>query len=207
MTQMEKTWAGRKLGAETSITRLSLVNAAHRLVVEEGYSAVTSRRVAAEAGLKPQLVHYYFRSMDDLLLDVLRQGCELGQRKLEAILDSDQPLRAIWEFISDPRPVAFTTEFTALAGRNAVIRDELAQYAERFRAIQTEAIARHLKKRGIEPKISPMLINVLLVSLSVVLVRERALGMTLGHAEAEALVEECLQHFQQTGEGPKALFS
>ena len=47
-----------------------LVAATELLMHEEGYVAVSARRVAARAGLKPQLVHYYFRTMDELLLDV-----------------------------------------------------------------------------------------------------------------------------------------
>lgn len=200
MTQLERTWSERKLGAETSATRAALVEAAHRLLLKEGYGAVTSRRIASEAGLKPQLVHYYFRSMDDLLLEVLRRGADEGERELAAALESDDPLRALWDFLSDPRPVTFTTEFTAIASRNAVIRDELARYAEKFREMQTEALKRHLKQRGIVPHISPVLATVLLVSLSVILVRERELGMTMGHKEAEALVEECFRRFEAGGE-------
>ena len=45
---------------------------------EEGYAAVTSRRVADAAGLKPQLVHYYFRTMEDLFLEVFRRRAEEG---------------------------------------------------------------------------------------------------------------------------------
>jgi len=57
-------------------------------MLSEGYAAVTSRRVAAEAGLKPQLVHYYFRTMDDLFLALYRrradQGLERGRQALLA---------------------------------------------------------------------------------------------------------------------------
>ena len=60
--------APRRIGALTSKTRSSLLNAAESLMRESGYAAVTSRRLAAKAGLKPQLVHYYFRTMDDLFL-------------------------------------------------------------------------------------------------------------------------------------------
>ena len=60
--------ATRRIGAEDSSTRAALLDAAQQLMLDEGYAAVTSRRVAAQAGLKPQLVHYYFRTMDDLFL-------------------------------------------------------------------------------------------------------------------------------------------
>src|SRR5690349_20615746 len=47
-----------------------------QIMLEEGYAASTSRRVAAKAGVKPALVHYYFPSMDDLFLAVLRDSAE-----------------------------------------------------------------------------------------------------------------------------------
>ena len=207
MTEADNSWASRKLGAETSATRTALIIAAQRLLLKEGYGAVTSRRVASEAGLKPQLVHYYFRSMDDLLLEVFRQSAEQGRQELAAVLEAEDPLRALWEFMSDPRPTTFTTEFTAIASRSPVIREEVAKVAEEFRGMQTEAIVRHLKKRGITPRIPPVVASVRLVSLSAVLVREKALGMTMGHKETEAFVEECFRGFQDTGEPPKAFSS
>ena len=200
MADTEKTWATRKLGAESSSTRTALVEAAHRLLRDEGYSAITSRRVAAEAGLKPQLVHYYFRSMDDLLLEVLHGAGEQMLRRLTELMQSEKPLRALWEFSSDPTGLNVTSEFTALASRNEAIRDALRHYADRFREMQTEAVERHLKQRGIEPQISPVVVSVLMVSLANTLVREQALGMVMGHAEAEALVEECLRQFEQSGD-------
>ena len=47
-------------------------------MLEEGYAAVTSRRVGREAGISSQLVHYYFRTMDDLFLEVFRRRAEEG---------------------------------------------------------------------------------------------------------------------------------
>ncbi len=57
-------------------------------MLEEGYAAVTSRRVAAQAGLKPQLVHYYFRTMDDLFLAAYRRRAEQGLERLAQALAS-----------------------------------------------------------------------------------------------------------------------
>lgn len=206
MNEVEKSWATRKLGAESSTTRSALVDAAHRLFLDEGYAAVTSRRVAREAGLKPQLVHYYFRSMDDLYLEVLRRDADEALEQLNLVLDSEQPLQALWEFVGDARTARFTTEFTALASRNSVIRAELARHGETFRRLQTEAISRHLAARGIEPKLPPVVVSILLVSVSLILEREKALGMTLGHAELEAVVEHTMRSFQETGDAPPGLF-
>ena len=40
----------RRIGAESSETRAALLDAAERLMLEHGYAAVTSRRVAGAAG-------------------------------------------------------------------------------------------------------------------------------------------------------------
>jgi TetR/AcrR family transcriptional regulator len=60
----------RRIGAPDAKNRGVLLDAAEQLMLEDGYAAVTSRRLAVRAGLKPQLVHYYFRTMDDLFLEV-----------------------------------------------------------------------------------------------------------------------------------------
>ena len=74
-----------------------LLDAAEQLLIEEGYAAVTSRRVADRAGLKPQLVHYYFRTMDELFLELFRRRAELMQHYQVRALESEQPLWALWE--------------------------------------------------------------------------------------------------------------
>ena len=93
----------RRLGAETSKSRAALLDAAERLMLQEGYAAVTSRRVAASAGLKPQLVHYYFRTMDDLFLALFRRRAEQGLERQAQALASPQPLWALWDLSRDPR--------------------------------------------------------------------------------------------------------
>ena len=75
--------AARRIGAPDSKTRAQLMDAAELVLREEGYAAVTSRRVAARAGLKPQLVHYYFRTMDDLFLEVFRRRAEENLARFE----------------------------------------------------------------------------------------------------------------------------
>ena len=70
--------SARRIGAPDAKNRGVLLDAAEQLLLEEGYAAVTSRRVAEKAGLKPQLVHYYFRTMEDLFLAVFRRRAEEG---------------------------------------------------------------------------------------------------------------------------------
>src|SRR5204862_323990 len=130
----------RRIGAEDSKTRAQLLDAAEHLMIEEGYAAVTSRRVAAKAGLKPQLVHYYFRTMDDLFVALVRRGAEQNLKRQARALASPQPLRALWAFSTDPAGTAFIMEISALANHRKEIRAEWAAYAEQFRQLQNEAL-------------------------------------------------------------------
>ena len=64
-------------------------------MLDEGYAAVTSRRVAARARLKPQLVHYYFRTMDDLFLEVFRRRADENLARLDRAVAADGSLHTL----------------------------------------------------------------------------------------------------------------
>jgi AcrR family transcriptional regulator len=183
----------RRIGAEGSETRAALLDAAERLMLEQGYAAVTSRRVAGAAGLKPQLVHYYFRTMDDLFLALLQRGAEQGLARLEAVVEAPQPLRALWAFSREPAGSALTVEMTALANHRKAIRSEIARYAEQFRARQVEIVTALLADRETElDGVDPVALLVIMTGISHVLGMERALGESIGHPETEALDERWL---------------
>lgn len=187
----------RRIGAEDSKTRAALLDAARRLMVEEGYAAVTSRRVAAAAGLKPQLVHYYFRTMDELFLALFRRGAEQNLVRQARALASPQPLRALWAFISEPTGTVLTMEFAALSNHRKVIRDEITTYAERFRAEQAAAVSGVLDAYGIDTDaVPPVVLLVLMTGVSQVLVMEDVLGMSTGHSETLALVKRYLDRVE-----------
>jgi TetR/AcrR family transcriptional regulator len=185
--------SSRRLGASDSKTRAQLVDAAEALLLGEGYAAVTSRRVAAKAGLKPQLVHYYFRTMDDLYLEVLRRQADHNLAQFEQAIAADGSLRNLWRLNADPRGAAFTIEFVALANHRKAIRAEIARYAERFRTAQIDAITAALAARGIpEAQLPPTVALLLMTGLSQVLALEDALGVTAGHETTIAFVERTL---------------
>jgi AcrR family transcriptional regulator len=189
--------SGRRIGAESSRTRAQLLDAAQKLMLEEGYAAVTSRKLAAKAGLKPQLVHYYFRTMDDLFLALFRRGADRNRRRLDRALASAQPLRALWKFASDRNGTALMLEFAALSNHRKEIGAELAAYSADFRRRQTEVVAKVLTDAGIDhDELAPIVVPVLMTGLTQVLGIEASLGTTLGHGEALALVERLLDRFE-----------
>jgi AcrR family transcriptional regulator len=183
----------RRIGAADSKTRAQLVDAAERLLLEEGYAAVTSRRVAAAAGLKPQLVHYYFRTMDDLFLEVFRRRADANLARVARAVTQDGSLRALWALNADPRGASFTIEFVALANHRKAIRAEIARYAERYRAVQLEALSAALHAAGVDDdELPPIAALLLMTGLSQILGLEQALGVTAGHDATVAFVERSI---------------
>jgi AcrR family transcriptional regulator len=192
--------SSRRIGSADSKTRAQLVDAAERLLIEEGYAAVTSRRVAAAAGLKPQLVHYYFRTMDDLHLEVFRRRAEENLGRAERAIQQDPSLRELWALSSDPRGAAFNTEFVALANHRKAIRDEIARYAERYRAMQLEALTAALGAAGVPGEQMPPIAALLLMTgLGQIIGLERALGVTAGHDETIAFIERSIARLEAGG--------
>jgi len=187
----------RRIGAPDAKNRTVLIEAAERVMLEEGYAAVTSRRVAQEAGLKPQLVHYYFRTMDELFLALFRRRAEIGLERQAKALASPQPLRALWEFTTDPADTALTTELSGLANHRKAIKAEIARYAERFRADQAEALSALAERYGFNTaECPPAVLALIMTSISRVISMEQALGMSAGHAETLAFVEQYLQRLE-----------
>ena len=189
--------SSRRRGVENSAVRSALIDAAELLIREGGYPSVTARNLADKINLKRQIVHYYFHSMDDLFIAVIRRGADKARPRLEAALTSDEPLRALWEINSDPVQATLTLELNALASRRPAVRAEVKRFAEEFRNLQTRVLVTHLEKRGISPELQPIVATVLLTSLSQVLTLESTIDIDRGHPETLAFVDDCLRAFAE----------
>ncbi|MEU9449050.1 helix-turn-helix domain-containing protein [Streptomyces sp. NPDC048277] len=191
--------APRRMGTENSKTRQVLLDVAERLMLEEGYASVGIRRVAREAEVAPALVLYYFRTLDDLFLAMLRRRGEHEMERVARLLDGPQPLHTLWRIASHPGN-ALTTEFAALANHRKAIRTELAAFADRYREAQLAALTRRLTETGVElpPEVSPAALLVLTNALGRIIMMENTMGMTTRHAEALDFVEQFLRRYEGT---------
>ncbi|WP_235215932.1 TetR/AcrR family transcriptional regulator [Mycobacterium kyorinense] len=170
-----------------------MIEATARVMREEGYAAATSRRVAAEAGVRQALVYYYFPTMDDLFVEVLRTGAEAALTRMRAVLTDDDPIRALWLLNSDPAATTLNAEFMALANHRKAIGAELKAYAERVRDIETAAVTMVLRANGIDlAEYPPVAISMLIAQTARSLCNESAVGVTQGHDELRAFVERRL---------------
>lgn len=193
--------AARRVGAESSATRALIIEAAEQVMLEQGYAAASTRRVAARAGLKPSLVHYYFPTTEDLLLAVNLKGAAASDRRLEEALASADPLRALWQLMTDTSQTALALEVMALANHRKAIRVEIARHVEEVRARQVEVLARLLGDRIERFNGSPEALALVLAGVGRALVMEGALGVSAGHEAAAQWIERLLDALMPAAEG------
>ena len=74
----------------------ALLDAAERLLIETGHAGLTTRRVAAEAGVNHGLVHYYFGSMEELLLQVVERFTDRLAERQKTMYEADVPFLEKW---------------------------------------------------------------------------------------------------------------
>ena len=141
----------RRRGGESSAMRAELIDAAEQLIREEGYPAVTSRTLADKVGLKRQIVHYYFKSMDEVFIAVVRRAAEQMRQEVAKAAASEEPLRALVRLNRDPHGAILSMELHALANRRPAVREEVAKAAEEFRDLQTKILSDILARQGVDP--------------------------------------------------------
>ncbi|OBH79015.1 TetR family transcriptional regulator [Mycobacterium scrofulaceum] len=192
--------ASERPKARDSTTRDMLIDATIRIMVDEGYAAATSRRVAAEAGVKPALVHYYFPTMDELYLNVFRRGAAAYLERQQRALASDRPLHAFWDTLIEPKDTRLLLEFMGLANHRKEIRAEIAAWSDRWREMQTTALNFIVCEHELDTRdFPPAGIAVIIAAVGRMLILEQALGATTGHSEAVALVNRIIDRFEMPG--------
>ena len=77
---------GRPPGAAEAQVRESLLSAARSLFLRYGFRAVSSRQVAAAAGVNPAMIHYYFNGKDGLYRAMLESAIAPIVIRLQAML-------------------------------------------------------------------------------------------------------------------------
>lgn len=180
----------RKSKADDGGARQRLIEAGVQIMHDEGYAAATSRRVAAKAGVKQALVYYYFPTMDDLFIEMLRDGAEVALEQMRAVLLDDDPLQALWRINSDPRQTVLSTEFMALANHRKAIGAELRAYSERVRDIETSVVTMVLRANGVDLNdYPPVVISMIIAQIARSVGNEGAVGMTRGHEELRVFID------------------
>lgn len=191
-------------GAKGAAKRTLLLDTAEALIVREGYAALSTRRVAQEAGVNPSLVHYYYATTEDLLLAVYERAGERAHERTLSALAAPRPLEALWALNIESAHTALGTELYPLANHRKAIQGDVARMGVALRESTTDALSRAMGDELDRDVCDPAALVVLITGLSRILVMEEATGLTAGHAEARALVEWLLRRVTrgETGIAP-----
>lgn len=164
---------------------------------EQGYAALSARSVAERAGLKHQLVYYYFQTMDDLLMATYRRHTDRVLDSIEQAFRSPRPLHAFWHASANPADATLNMEFTAMANHNEAIRAYTVEFSEKIRLVGLDRvraqIARATQGRDVfVPEAVTMAISAIGHSIGL----QARLGLPGGHPELRALVEWCIDQLE-----------
>ena len=185
--------AGRRMGAVGGASWSAMLDAAEHVLSDEGYAALSSRRIAEVAGFKQRLVYYYFQSMDALVTAMFRRMVARETERLKEIAASARPIRNFWELARESRDTRLSAEFLALAHRNAELKKEVVDFITFSRQLQITALEKATADRSDIPASAMVVLG---TNLALSLNREAALGVDLGHAAAETVITEILDRIE-----------
>jgi AcrR family transcriptional regulator len=87
--------------------RAQLIDAAAKLLSEEGPAALSTRKLAATVGTSTMAVYTHFGGMDDLVRAMVREGFMLLSGRLGAVVESDDPVADVvalgWAYRANAR--------------------------------------------------------------------------------------------------------
>ncbi len=163
----------------------------------EGYAAVSSRRVAKEADVKASLVHYYFPTTDDLFLALFQRAADEEVIKQDEALSTPDALETLWGSYCNRDRTVLAMEFMALANHRPAIRQEINQYTERTRKSRAELLGTLIQSKATESNsCSAAGLSVLLVAVARTLITEKELGISFGHDEAKIFIDQLLSQLE-----------
>lgn len=186
----------RRMGPVGSDNWHAVLDAAEATLLDEGYGALTSRRIAERVGIKQRLVYYYFQTMDEIIVETFRRMAQRELERMRSTLDRDMPLRQLWDVCIHTTDSRVTSEFIALAHRNASLRKEVVHFIEESRRIQAEAVRQSLARSRVAVALDPEGIALLASGVALAMTRESGLGLTVGHNPFVEMVEAFLDRVE-----------
>jgi AcrR family transcriptional regulator len=177
-------------------TEQALLDAAERLLVDAGAQAITTRRVAEEAGVNHGLVHYYFGSVEQLLVRVLERFTERLVERQRQMYAADVPFLEKWRqamsYLDEDRPYQkIWFELQAIAWNRPELQERLARVHEEWRQVLTEAFAPVRDDLGLDIPLDALVSLVYTFNEGIML--DRLSGVEAGHQELLDWIDRWLE--------------
>jgi TetR/AcrR family transcriptional regulator, transcriptional repressor for nem operon len=128
----------RRAGADNGSTREALYDAIERVMADAGYAGVSYRSIAAQVGVVPSLVQYYFPTVDDIFISAIRRRTDSNRARLTESMHTrpHEQLRVLWEFSWEEGTGALMSEFMAAGNHRPRVGTAIAEEVEKVRAVE-----------------------------------------------------------------------
>ncbi|RJG53294.1 TetR/AcrR family transcriptional regulator [Sphingobium terrigena] len=174
----------------------AMLDGAEYILREQGYACLTSRAVAERIGVKQRLVYYYFRTMDELIVETFRRLASRELVRLRVACQSDRPMHDIWDICTHSTDARLITEFMALANHLPPLRVHVIAYIEDARLLQIEAVTAAMNRSGTSTHLTSDSLVLLATGAALLLAREGQLGVSMGHQQLESAITDLLARFE-----------
>jgi AcrR family transcriptional regulator len=187
-------------------TEDAFLDAAERLLIEVGYSGITTRRLAEEAGANHGLVHYYFGSMENLFVRVLERFTErLIARQGDMYARSDisglEKWRTAMGYLESDLAAGYPKiwlELQALGWNQPDIAERVGRVNCQWRAVLSGAFDEMMDEYRLDRERFPVeAIVSLVLNFNVGIMVERLSGIAAGHRDLLEMVERWLESLEE----------
>jgi AcrR family transcriptional regulator len=185
--------------------RSALLDAAEELLVKVGYGAITTRRLAEQAGVNHGLVHYYFGSMQEVFLQTLERFTDQLIERQQALYSAPVPFVEKWRtamrYLTDDRAYQKVwLELQAMAWNDPDLRERVAAVLARWVEVLRPAFAAGMDELGVaaDPRQVEAIVA-LVATFNQGMMLEQLLGVDSGHEALLDAVDSWLDTRNATG--------
>lgn len=183
----------------------AFLDAAERLLVSVGYANITTRKLAEEAGLNHGLVHYYFGSMQELLVQVLERITERLIKRQREMYAADLPFIEKWRtamgYLEEDKASGYAKvwyELQALGWNDPEIRKRVAKVDHAWFQVVVEAMNKAADEYGLDREQFPIEAVAALVGTFNEGMHLRMLsGIHTGHSALLAWIDRWLEQLEK----------
>jgi TetR/AcrR family transcriptional regulator len=202
---MVRIWEQREVSEARQQATGALMDAAERLLFEDGYAGVTTRRVAEAAGVKHGLVHYYFGSMEELLAQTLERFAERLAKALEEhYANPDLTFPEKWRivaqsWIAEPtsRFPKILLELSAMSWNMPQLHERIRDVYARFRAIFERYFREAMRDYGLDESQFPLkVVAAAAGTFQLGIIAEGLAGVHDGHQDLLAWIQNWLDSLE-----------
>jgi AcrR family transcriptional regulator len=137
---------------DTAQKRAAILAAARRLFLIEGYEATGMVRIAAEAGIAPNTLYWYFDDKDALLIAVLDEMIEAARGEYEKVRSRSLHAQMMWMLAQVER----LPDLVATVHARAAVSASVRAWHQRFHGMLEAMVAEDLARRGVPKAERPL---------------------------------------------------